>query len=86
MKKERLLQKGLALLEENTAYVLGGDFEDTIEKYSYKDKTWKLVTNLAYSECVSPDDINAFTLAQESIELSFETDTANNATTSKSQK
>ncbi len=30
MKKERLLQKGVALLDEKSAYVLGGDFEDTI--------------------------------------------------------
>jgi hypothetical protein len=43
-----LLQKGIALLEENTAYVFGGDFEDTVEKYSYKDKTWKFANNLLY--------------------------------------
>ena len=72
MKHERLLQKGIPLLEENTAYVFGGDFNDTIERYSYKDKTWKTVTNLSYSSCVSPDEINAFTMAQETLRLSFE--------------
>ena len=69
MRKERLLQKGISLLEQNVAYVFGGDFEDTIEKYSYKDKTWKNMTNLNYSSCVSPDEVNAFTMAQPTITL-----------------
>jgi hypothetical protein len=59
-----LLEKGISLLEDNTAYVFGGDFDDTVEKYSYRDKTWKIVNNLTYGECVSPDDINAFSIAQ----------------------
>jgi hypothetical protein len=52
------------LLEDNTAYVFGGDFDDTVEKYSYRDKSWKIVNNLTYGECVSPDEINAFSIAQ----------------------
>jgi hypothetical protein len=72
LKNERFLQKGLTLLEESTAYVFGGDSDDTVEKYSYKDKSWKIVNNLTYSECISTDDINAFSLAQETIELKFE--------------
>lgn len=55
LKKERLLQKGIALVEQSVAYVFGGDFDDTIEKYSYKDKSWKTVTNLSYENCISPD-------------------------------
>ena len=74
LKKERLLQKGIPLLEQNVAYVFGGDFDDTIEKYSYKEKTWKNVTNLSYGNCVSPDEINAFTMAQQTIELTYDTD------------
>jgi hypothetical protein len=48
LKNERLLQKGLAVLEENTAYVFGGDFDDTVEKYSYREKAWKIVSGLSY--------------------------------------
>lgn len=72
MKKERLLQKGISLLDQNLAYIFGGDFDDTIEKYSYKDKSWKIVTNFNYGDCISPDDINAFTVAQDTIELAFD--------------
>ena len=64
MKKERLLQKGINVKDQNFIYVFGGDFEESVEKYSFKDKSWKFVDKLSYSDAVSPDDINSFTFAQ----------------------
>jgi len=39
MKNERLLQKGVKLKE--SIFIFGGDFKDTFEKYSTKDRKWK---------------------------------------------
>ena len=69
MKYERLLQKGIYLKQQNLIYIFGGDFQDTIEKYSFKDKSWKTVDKLAYADSISPDDINSFTVTQETINI-----------------
>lgn len=69
MKKERLLQKGLLLSEHKQIYVFGGDFEDTVERYSFKDKSWKMVDKISYSDAISPDDMNSFTFTQETINI-----------------
>ena len=72
MKKERLLQKGINIKDQNFIYVFGGDFEDSVEKYSFKDKSWKFVDKLSYNDAISPDDINSFSFAQETININTE--------------
>ena len=39
MRNERLLQKGVKL--NDLIYIFGGDFQDTFERYSLKDRKWK---------------------------------------------
>lgn len=39
MKKERFLQKGIKQPKE--VVVFGGDFNDTLEKYTFKDRKWR---------------------------------------------
>ena len=72
MKKERLLQKGINIKDQNMLYVFGGDFEDSVEKYSFKEKSWKIMDKLSYTDAISPDDINYFTFAQETININTE--------------
>ena len=71
LKNERGLQKGISVLEKNVAYVFGGDGQDGVETYSYKEKSWKKVKNLAYSKYISTDYVNSFSVAQDTLELYF---------------
>jgi hypothetical protein len=69
MKNERLLQKGVKLKE--SIFIFGGDFKDTFEKYSTKDRKWK-DHQFSYNEFVSVDDINSYQMANETLEVQFD--------------
>lgn len=64
MKNERFLQKGGQFNDH--IFIFGGDFQDTFEKYTLKDRKWR-DQHVSYKNFISPDDINSFTLASETI-------------------
>lgn len=69
MKNERLLQKGVKFGEH--IFVFGGDFQDDFEKYGCKDRKWRDL-QFSYHEFVSVDDINAYQLATETLEVNYD--------------
>lgn len=52
-------------------YVFGGDFQDSFEKYSIKDRKWK-DHQFSYNEFVSIDDINSYRMATETLEVPYD--------------
>ncbi len=69
MKNQRLLQKGVKF--NDLIYVFGGDFQDSFEKYSIKDRKWK-DHQFSYNEFVSIDDINSYRMATETLEVPYD--------------
>lgn len=60
MKNDRFLQKGGKLNDQ--IFIFGGDFQDTFERYTLKDRKWR-DQQVSYKDFISPDDINSFTQA-----------------------
>jgi hypothetical protein len=60
MKNDRFLQKGGKLNDQ--IFIFGGDFQDTFERYSLKDRKWR-DQQISYKDFIAPSDINSFTLA-----------------------
>jgi len=60
MKNDRFLQKGGKLNDQ--IFIFGGDFQDTFERYTLKDRKWR-DQQVSYKDFILPDDINSFTLA-----------------------
>jgi hypothetical protein len=69
MKNDRFLQKGGKFQDQ--IFIFGGDFQDSFERYTLKDRKWR-DQQISYKEFISPDDINSFTLASETIEVKFD--------------
>ncbi len=55
MKNDRFLQKGGKFQDQ--IFIFGGDFQDSFERYTLKDRKWR-DQQISYKEFISPDDIN----------------------------